>query len=1115
MKKTTIYFLFFLFFLANFQAQQLEYIHYSNEQIIDSILANETKGNYLRAIEWIDKINENDSIYPSILTTKASYLLELEKYDEVIEICNQQITNNNEYAYYFYLNKGVAYQSKAEKAAKNKAEKNNLLQKAIETFTQGIKQFPLQHRFYYNRAMAYIAKENYQSGVDDLKKCIDINPFYANAHLQLGLMAYRAHNLAETILCLNAFLYNNPNSETSLNVLSWLNTNVAAANKEEKINVKIAEDDNAFDEINVLLENYVALQKQYKIKNKIKLNLVKQNHLLFQQLAENFESKEGFFSKKYVPFFKAIYQEGQFDSYTYYILQSLKEDSKYKKIVLANSSKINEFIQWSIPKYYEYFAKRQIAKANKKYKVYTFVDNGVVSALGDLDFNTKKPKGYWQYYYKSGNLLSEGKYNENGERIGRWVWYHMNGKIKEIAQYEDGKLNGVDSIFYENGNINKIIGFKNGLKEGDFFEYSLYGGLIEHSVFKAGKANGNTVINYEIGEGFKHYKATQIDNKIEGELHEYFDSGENLSIVKYVNNIRQGEALTYYRNGQIYSKANYLDGKLDGDYISYYQNGKPYKQGKYKKGTAVGEWKTFYKNGTVKSIENYDEKGKLNGHKIEYDYDGKIYYEYDYLKGDLTAYKYYDKKGNVIKESKKSKGKFWFEGYYPNGIKKVEGYYEFQGGKTGEWKYYDKFGNLEEISNYTEGKANGEVKLFYPNGQLSKSIQYKDDLIDGYYTEYYINGKIKTQAYYEKGNLEGDIIKYTIKGQISEIGYYHNNNLHGKYYEYAPDGKIANISIYKNDKHLAYIYFDIDQTPVDTLWFDDKSTQKTYYYNKSKQQIFKQGSFLNGFAHGEHTWYYYSGKTDTKGNFFNDNRNGTWTWYYEDGKIKSTGNYYYGDKHGQWKYFYENGNTESVSEFDMNVQTGIETGYNENGTINYEIEYYEGMKHGTQKLYSEKGELQLVRYYQYGNFIGYSYPDKNGKLIPMIPVEKSTYIVTAYYPNGKVAREYAVKNGQFNGKYIKYASNGIIVEEETYEYGNLVGEAKEFYSTGKPKRVANYIYGFLDGVEKKYYPNGLIKSEITYVAGEKHGKAIYFNENGQKIKEQIYFHDELKHETHF
>ncbi len=556
-----------LFFSLHGYAQQNNYTFYSRQTIVDSVIKAEYAGNLEKAIEWINKLDENDSMYVALQTSKVSYLLDLEKYNEAIEICDKFLHSDQGYSYFFYLNKGVALLRLARQDNEDNPDPQKL-NKAVQVFTQAIKEFPYQHMLYFNRGVAYNEMKKYQQAADDFKQTIDINPFYASAHFQLGLLAYRAHNLAEAMLCFNAYLYNNPTSETSLNLLSWLNTNVAAANKEEKIKVQISKDDKAFDEINLLLENYVALQKKYKVKNKIKLNIVKQNHLLFEQL-QNFEGNGGFFSRKYVPFFKKIFQGGYFDAYTYYIMQSLQDGSKYKKIIVANTAKIKEFVNWSIPEFYNNFSRHQITENGETREVYYFIENSkYLSAIGDMDFQSGIKNGKWQYFYSSGHLKAEGFYDENGKRTGVWKWYYQNGQVEEILEFKDGKFNGADTIFYENGNLKLIAHYKDGKKEGDYFEYTMYGGLVEHSIFKDGKVNGHTKLNYDLGEGFLHYEATQEEDEIEGELLEYYDSGEKRSVINFTDNKKQGESIIYYSNGQLYSKANYVDGKLEGDYIS-------------------------------------------------------------------------------------------------------------------------------------------------------------------------------------------------------------------------------------------------------------------------------------------------------------------------------------------------------------------------------------------------------------------------------------------------------------------------------------------------------------------------------------------------------------------
>jgi antitoxin component YwqK of YwqJK toxin-antitoxin module/tetratricopeptide (TPR) repeat protein len=1078
--------------LLNIQlsAQQDSLEFYDTKFILSKIFEAENNNDYEAAIQWIDKVNENDSIYNSLITNKVSYLLELEKYDEAIEICNKSLNEKNEFSYYYYLNLGVAYLRLKK------------YDKAIQTFNTALKEFPYQHMLYYNRGIAYEGLDNFKNAADDYIECIKINPFYQNAHLKLGFICYKNHQIAEALMCLNTYIFIDPENDFSLNLLSWLNTNVAAENKEENINIKISKDDKLFDEINLLIENYIALSKKYKYKNKIKLNIIKQTHLLLTQL-QDFEGGDGFFSKTYVPFYRDIMKEGHFDGFVYHICQALQE-GKYKSIVNANKAKIAAFVDWAIPKFYSYFSTRKMLIDGKEETVtFWLEDLKYLSAIGSMDLNTRKKTGPWQFYRPSGQLSTKGQFDENGERTGKWYWYHYNGKYKEILTFSEGKFNGIDSIFYDNGNLKIFAEYKDNLKNGNYYEYTAFGGMVEHSMYKDGKANGITKIYYPIGEGFIKYEATQKDNKIEGELIEKYDNGQIKTKSNFVDNSYEGPSETYFNDGKLYSKANYKEGKLEGKYIAYYRNGNVYKEGNYKDGVTVGEWKTYYEDGTPKYIENFDEKGKLNGHLMAYDMDGKLHYEYDYMKSDLVAYKYYDKKGNIIKESKKSKGKFWFEGYYPHGIKKLEGYYEFQGGQTGEWKYYDKDGILSSIEHYKDGNLEGLTTIYYPSGKISQKVFYKDGKKEGYYVSYYPNHVIKQQGYYKNDLAEGEWLTYFIDGTLQVKNYFHYDELQGKQYYYSPSGKLSSISIYNYGKEITYIYFDDKGNVIDTIHYDDKEPLKQILFpNKT---VFKKGQYINGYAHGKHQWFFMNQKVNTEGEYFNHNKHGKWVWYYPNGKIETEGNYSYGDKHGTWKYYYENGKLEREETYKFDESIGTEKGYNENGTISYEVSFINGVKHGEQKLYSNNGELQLIRYYDYGIFKGYAYLGKDGKPVDMIPVNSSTYKVTGYFKNGNKSREYSVKNGEFDGKYIKYALNGNIIEDETYQNGDLIGEQKEYYANGKLKLLKNYNVGYLDGIQKYYHPNGKLKREESYKNGEKEGTWKYYDENERLIKEETYF----------
>lgn len=65
------------------------------------------------------------------------------------------------------------------------------------------------------------------------------------------------------------------------------------------------------------------------------------------------------------------------------------------------------------------------------------------------------------------------------------------------------------------------------------------------------------------------------------------------------------------------------------------------------------------------------------------------------------------------------------------------------------------------------------------------------------------------------------------------------------------------------------------------------------------------------------TWSYFfeSGKLESKGNFMNDLPHGKWQWFYRDGTLRSEGYYINGIEEGVWKSFSEQGILNSIRRF--------------------------------------------------------------------------------------------------------------------------------------------------------------------------------------------------------
>ena len=68
------------------------------------------------------------------------------------------------------------------------------------------------------------------------------------------------------------------------------------------------------------------------------------------------------------------------------------------------------------------------------------------------------------YYSKNGNL--QETFSLKDDKIHGDRCYYKNEKIQSILPYKNGNIEGIGSIYYDNGKIKKEINFYNDLKNG-------------------------------------------------------------------------------------------------------------------------------------------------------------------------------------------------------------------------------------------------------------------------------------------------------------------------------------------------------------------------------------------------------------------------------------------------------------------------------------------------------------------------------------------------------------------------------------------------------------------------------------------------------------------------
>jgi len=114
------------------------------------------------------------------------------------------------------------------------------------------------------------------------------------------------------------------------------------------------------------------------------------------------------------------------------------------------------------------------------------------------------------------------------------------------------------------------------------------------------------------------------------------------------------EKIEYWDNGQVLSQIHYLDGKRDGSCRHWYKNGQLMNEGFYKNGKMIGAFMSYYENGQIQNHGNYKytESGvysRKDGVWKYYFDNGQIQSE-SIIKDGVEELKFYDKEGNLLPE---------------------------------------------------------------------------------------------------------------------------------------------------------------------------------------------------------------------------------------------------------------------------------------------------------------------------------------------------------------------------------------------------------------------------------------------------------------------------------
>ena len=1041
---------------------------------------------YEKAALEFAKIIPNDTLYDKANYNRIVCLRTIGKHNEALELIDNAMSLNNEYVVDIYLNKVWCLDSL------------NLKKEAYAVIDSAELIFPYNYKIKKARAPLLESEGKYKEAWDIYKQCVRDEPFHANHHLDVAKFTAKAGGLTHAVLPLVIALLVNPEASNNGNILSAANNLVTSKNELNNpiFDLSLLEDD--FEEIDDLVENYIALDDKYVVPGEFQFGIVKQMHMIIEET----ELGEGFFSKVYLRPLKETLNQNDF-SYLAALMCLSSTSENHQDYIGKNKQNIINVLNLFKDKINSTNTSRTPPLGMQIEDIdYLYNDDGTLRCIGNYTKEQDILTGETVFFDFRGGIEQKGEYSASGLITGDWLIYHNNGVVARRATFKDGKEHGTTTYYTDNGRKSTVAQFKNGLLNGVLENYKLIGYKYEDVNYVNGEKHGLNIGYYP--DNSINYKYTFKNGKCEGPVQFFYDNGAKLREGLFKNDLYEGELKSFFRNQKIQSSEVYESGILNGPYSLYFEDGQIQNTGTFKDGKKVGVWKEFNSAGVLVQMEEYDEGGKVNGPTKNLDHLGRVETIYMKKKGTITELINYDLDGKVISTFKIKGKELDFDNLTVNGVINIEGKI-VDDLREGTWKYYSNYGSLAKTTNYENGVLSGVEQVYYINGAIYSSTTHNNDMLNGPYLEYHMDGSLKQQSSYKNNDLDGRFITYGVTGEVELDLYYQEGMQVGINTYNNPDGTPYLISKYDYGYPIVESRYDPNGKLTSSNTIEDGVGVDEYYFYADKKNVMGSVAYVGGTKNGPTSRFHFNGELRLTGAYVNGNRHGEFVEYYYDGSIKSTNHYEYGQSVGTWIEYSEDGQVQSTSQFNYGRIDENYLSYFDNRSLQSSITYVNGILQGPAIFYNYNGEHCITLYYENDVLLGYSSIKEDGNQDDMKAVTKGTALIESYFPNKQVSTTYNLKVGYIDGEYLSYYSNGNKESSIQYNNGFYQGKAISYYDNGNIRSDLDYVMDALNGVQKYYYPDGKLKRLENWLVGEKNGDTVYYDQNGKETKTIRYY----------
>jgi antitoxin component YwqK of YwqJK toxin-antitoxin module/Tfp pilus assembly protein PilF len=957
---------------------------------------------------------------------------------------------------------------------------------AIAVYRELAKNNPTDHQPIFEEGVVYFQQQKYEEAIALFQRSLMINPYHFRSHLMLGTCYYLQGRLTEAFIALEVSLLTSNNinvARSSITLLDQLTKQADEARKAYEAKEEHHRHE-VYDDIDQIINAKLALNKGYKIESVLNDdNIIRVAHVIMEKL--KYEPKDdNFVMQYYVPMLKEVYDRKLFDPYMLLLFSgyNIEAVEKYLKKQQKDVTEVKDLV---FPYMSKILATRVLPYAERERAKEQYLLDQPSNVYISGSFATEKGKttiaaGYAKLY-QNGKLAAEGNYNSSGKKTGPWKYFHPDGSVKLTENYQDGKITGELKRYRLNGQPAYYERYNNKEETVEEKSYTYNGILSKVTVIKDNKEKTTTSYHRN---GQKNLTLLFNDEKIiDGNYTDYHKNGKVSRVMQIADGKLNGSYKDHFDNGQLKEDGTFKNGNRHGQFKNYYENGKLYTLLNYKDGELDGPYEEYNELGELISKVNYKD-GKRHGSDVDFE-DGRQYGSIEYKDGSPVAYKFTDAEGKVVGEQKEGKLSM-LRVFYANGAKRSEipmrnGMFE------GEAKYFYSTGALKEQLTYHDGLADGMSTEYYRNGKISSKTTMVKGEKTGPYSSYYANGQLKTKGWLIEASKEGQWYTYSSNGKPYDEIFYIDNEVNGPYKQYNVNGELDYIDYYDRDMLVGVKQYDSTGKLILSERFPGgNGSYKLVYANGEK---YFECELKNGIYQGKFAKYYPGNKVSETGFYTYGLRDSTSTSYFPNGRTSAKGKYSKDNREGLWQYFTSDGLLARETEYEGGEEEGKDRIY-VNGELHTEYNMHNDNMEGDQVYYGEKNKVACVLKYKNKDLAGYTYMDKEGKLMPMIPIKNGTAQFTTFYQNGTKATEFNFVEGRLAGKQVRYYSNGQIAEERSIENSDYNGPYKRYYEEGKLMYEAFYKDNLLVGEERHYGKDGAVRTN-NYFYDKLHGMQQY------------------------